>query len=176
MVYGMVQRHSADFEIESAPGTGTTVRLIFPAAASQELRQPAAPVRALTPLRILLVDDDPLLLKSLRDVLESDGHSVTPADGGQAGITEFLAARQRSEPFAAVITDLGMPKVDGRIVAAAIKSAAPATPVILLTGWGQRLQGEGELPEHVDRVLGKPPRLSELRAALADLAGSTFPQ
>jgi PAS domain S-box-containing protein len=176
MVYGMVQRHSADFEIESAPGTGTTVRLIFPAAASQELRQPAAPVRALTPLRILLVDDDPLLLKSLRDVLESDGHSVTPADGGQAGITEFLAARQRSEPFAAVITDLGMPKVDGRIVAAAIKSAAPATPVILLTGWGQRLQGEGELPEHVDRVLGKPPRLSELRAALAELAGSTLPQ
>ena len=63
-----------------------------------------------------------------------------------------------------------MPTVDGRSVAAAIKSASPDTPVILLTGWGQRLQGDGELPEHVDRVLAKPPRLSELRAALAELA------
>jgi CheY-like chemotaxis protein len=70
-----------------------------------------------------------------------------------------------------VITDLGMPNVDGRTVAAAIKAAAPDTPVILLTGWGQRMQGDGELPEHIDRVLSKPPRLPELRAALAELVG-----
>ena len=58
-------------------------------------------------LRILLVDDDPLLLKSLRDILEADGHSVQSAQGGQAGIDAFLAALARAEPFAAVITDLG---------------------------------------------------------------------
>jgi CheY-like chemotaxis protein len=63
-----------------------------------------------------------------------------------------------------------MPNVDGRKVAAAIKSAAPTTPVILLTGWGQRIKAENDLPEHVDRVLGKPPKLTELRAALAELA------
>jgi len=40
---------------------------------------------------------------------------------------------------------------------------------VLLTGWGQRIQGNGELPDHVDRVLSKPPRLAELRAALAEL-------
>ena len=70
-----------------------------------------------------------------------------------------------------VITDLGMPYVDGRKVASAVKSDSPSTPVILLTGWGQRLVSEGDIPPNVDRVLNKPPKLRELRAALADLAG-----
>ena len=41
--------------------------------------------------------------------------------------------------------------------------------MVLLTGWGQRLVSEGEVPPYVDRVLNKPPRLVELRAALIDL-------
>ena len=44
--------------------------------------------------------------------------------------------------------------------------------MILLTGWGQRLVAEGDVPPHVDRVLNKPAKLRELRAALADLAAS----
>jgi CheY-like chemotaxis protein len=170
MVYGMVQRHSAEMEIDSVPGQGTAIRLIFPAAAQSEVRQPAAAALPVPSLRVLLVDDDPLVLRSLRDALQSEGHSVTTADGGQSGIEAFLAARDRGEPFAVVISDLGMPNVNGRAVAAAVKSASRRVPVILLTGWGQRMNGERELPEHVDRVLGKPPRLSELRTALAELA------
>jgi FixJ family two-component response regulator len=68
-----------------------------------------------------------------------------------------------------VITDLGMPHTDGSKVAAAVYLAAPAVPVILLTGWGQRLLAEGDVPPHVGRVLAKPPKLSELRSALAEL-------
>ena len=123
-------------------------------------------------LRILSVDDDPLLIKSLRDALEADGHAVVTANGGQEGIDAFRAAEKADEHFAVVITDLGMPYVDGRKVASAIKNDSPATPVILLTGWGQRLIAEGDIPPHVDRVLNKPPKLKELRAALAELAGS----
>lgn len=171
MVYGMAQRHSAELTIESERGNGTTVRLVFPLAPARQESPPQPLARAVQPLRVLLVDDDPLLLKSLRDILESDGHSVQTADGGQAGIDEFLAAHARTEPFAAVITDLGMPNVDGRAVASVIKAAAPATPVVLLTGWGHGLQGD-KMPEYVDRVLGKPPRLTELRAALADIASA----
>jgi CheY-like chemotaxis protein len=62
-----------------------------------------------------------------------------------------------------------MPSIDGRQVAAAVKAISPSTPVILLTGWGQRLVDDGEVPAHVDRVLNKPPRLRELRAALREL-------
>jgi CheY-like chemotaxis protein len=71
-----------------------------------------------------------------------------------------------------VITDLGMPHVDGRRVAAAVKTTSPSTPVIMLTGWGQRLVAEKDIPQHVDRVLNKPPRLQELRATLAELTAS----
>ena len=61
-----------------------------------------------------------------------------------------------------------MPYVDGRRVAAAVKSTAAATPVIMLTGWGQRLSADNDLPAHVDRVLNKPPKLRDVRQALAE--------
>src|SRR5262249_9412332 len=123
MVYGMVQRHGGDIEIDSTPGEGTTFRLGFPlptidaTVVAQPYSRPAVPRR----LRLLVVDDDPLLLKSLRDILEADGHVVTTTNDGQSGVAAFHAAQQRGEVFAAVITDLGMPCMDGRKVAAAIK-------------------------------------------------------
>lgn len=172
MVYGMAQRHGADLEIDSAPGQGTTMRLLFPAAprSIDEMGRQLALGLPVRPLRILIVDDDPLIIESLRETLRGDGHRVTAAEGGQAGIDAFEAARARAEPFELVITDLGMPYVDGRRVAAAIKAASANTPVVLLTGWGQRLTAENQVPPHVDRVLNKPPRLRDLRAALAELA------
>jgi CheY-like chemotaxis protein len=98
------------------------------------------------------------------------------ADGGQNGIDTFQAARQSKSPFSVVITDLGMPYVDGRKVAAAVKAVAPSTPVILLTGWGRRLLSDNDVPPCVDRVLSKPPKLIELRAALAEVVGDAAPR
>ena len=173
MVYGVAQRHAAEVEIDSVLGRGTTVSLSFPVPAI-EPAHPVAPavVAPTSRLRILIVDDDPLLLNSLRDSLELDGHSVVAANGGEAGIDAFRAAPQG---FDAVITDLGMPYVDGRKLAEAVKADAPSMPVILLTGWGQRLMADGEVPAHVDRVLSKPPKLRELRVALAEVARHAGP-
>ncbi len=167
MVYGVAQRHAAEVEIDSALGRGTTVSLTFPVPAVEPAGEAdQAVLRAPTSrLRILIVDDDPLLLRSLRDSLELDGHNVVAANGGEAGIAAFRAAPRG---FDAVITDLGMPYVDGRKVAEAVKTDAPSMPVILLTGWGQRLMADSDAPAHVDRVLSKPPKLRELRAALAE--------
>jgi signal transduction histidine kinase/CheY-like chemotaxis protein len=171
MVYGMIQRHSAELEIESEAGKGTTMRLSFPAytssdvVATQVTKIPIVTRR----LRILLVDDDPMLIKSLQDTLQEDGHQVAATHGGQAGIDCFAAAQKSGERFDVVITDLGMPHVDGRKVASTIKMLSAATPVILLTGWGQRLIAANDIPSHVDKLLSKPPRLHELRAALAEL-------
>jgi len=113
------------------------------------------------------VDDDPLLIKSLRDTLETDGHQIVAAGAGQQGIDVFRKAHESGEPFAVVITDLGMPYVDGRQVASEVKKISPTTPVIMLTGWGQRLVAEDDVPPHVDQVLNKPPKLRDLREALA---------
>ena len=168
MVYGMITRHRAGIEIESTPGRGTTVRMLFPvsAVAANGVYQPL-PKPEPANQRILFIDDDPLLIKSMRDTLETDGHTVVTATGGQAGIQAFIHAQERKEAFTVVITDLGMRHVDGRKVARAVKAASPATPVIMLTGWGPRLEAEGDIPGEVDRLLSKPPNLRDLREALA---------
>jgi CheY-like chemotaxis protein/anti-sigma regulatory factor (Ser/Thr protein kinase) len=177
MVYGAVQRHSADIEIESTPGRGTTVRLSFavPSVAVAGATESTGTYAMPSPLRILIVDDDPVLLKSVQDTLEADGHSVTVTHGGEAGIDAFRAAHEHGESFDIVVTDLGMPNIDGRKVASAVKALAPSMPVILLTGWGQRLLAENDIPAHVDRVLSKPPKLRALREALAELTSRAFP-
>jgi PAS domain S-box-containing protein len=169
MVYGTMQRHGAEIEIDSAPGKGTTMRLRFAASAGTAANGTPPVQVAITPTRILIVDDDPLVLKSLSDTLEGDGHQVTTANGGQAGIDAFRAALAQGQPYPVVITDLGMPHVDGRKVSGAIKAAAPDTAVVMLTGWGQRLVAEGDAPPHTDCVLSKPAKLRELREALASL-------
>jgi CheY-like chemotaxis protein len=97
------------------------------------------------------------------------------ADGGQAGIDTFVAAAERGEPFALVLADIGMPYVDGRKVAAAIKAASPITPIVLVTGWGQSGSTPRELPLHVDRLLGKPPDIEELRRAIVELTAEAAP-
>jgi CheY-like chemotaxis protein len=177
MVYGTVDRHGGELQIDSQPGAGTTMRLIFAAALSPSRAggETRAEVHAQRPLRILVIDDDPIVLQSLRTSLEMDGHAVEATDGGRRGIDAFSAAIARDEPFAAVITDLGMPHVDGRAVAAAVKSIRPDIPVILLTGWGHRLLTENDVPRAVDRVLGKPPTVATLRAVLSDLTHPPTP-
>lgn len=177
MVYGVIMRHGGELEIDSALGKGTIMRLKFAAplvvpGTEAEFAAPAARGR----LRILIVDDDPLILKSLRDALEGDGHLVTAANGGRAGVEEFRRANESGLPFAVVITDLGMPDFDGRKVASAVKNESRTTPVVLLTGWGQRLVTEGDVPPNVDHVLNKPPRLRELREVLHHLVRRGAPE
>jgi PAS domain S-box-containing protein len=168
MVYGAAQRHSAELEIDSLPGRGTTMRLVFPAIQEEapQVSEPLQPVKPPRQMRILVVDDDPLLLKSLREFLEMDGHTVVTAGGGQEGIDLFRTAGE----FDLVITDLGMPYVDGRAVAHAIKAVSSSTPVVLLTGWGKRMTAENDLPTNIDCILSKPPKLYEMRAALTRFA------
>lgn len=174
MVFGCAQRHDASMEIDSAPGRGTCVRLRFPLAPAQAMDAASGLLLAEdeTPrpaLEVLLVDDDPLLLESVAEVLTQAGHRVTPAEGGAAGIRLFEAALA-TQPFQAVITDLGMPDVDGRQVARRVRELSPATPVIMLTGWGRRMQEDADLPAGVDILLPKPPRRHQLLDALQRLS------
>jgi signal transduction histidine kinase/DNA-binding response OmpR family regulator len=173
MVYGTAQRHGAELGIESEPQQGTIMRLTF-----RNLAQPAAAVPGAEPLsaesrslRILIIDDDRLITEALTAALHAQEHVVATANGGQEGIDAFSAAHRGGKPFDVVLTDLGMPYVDGRIVAAAVKEVSPSTPIILLTGWWQT--GGDEVTAHIDRVIGKPVRLRELRAALQELTGAS---
>jgi DNA-binding response OmpR family regulator len=152
------------------PDRGTQLAPTNRTAANESGRYKAPPF-APRSLRILLIDDDPALLESLRSALQDEGHKVSTSNGGQDGLDAFRESQKAGKPFDLVITDLGMPFVDGRQVVAGMRAMSPATPIILLTGWGQNVINDQDRPLPVDRVLGKPPRIRELRAALAELTG-----
>ncbi|MFW6180379.1 MAG: response regulator, partial [Spirochaetota bacterium] len=173
VVYGVMQRHGGDLEIESALGEGTTVRLVFPLyrQSGDETGSPSAEeVRPTRPLRLLLVDDDPLVRELMREMLEGDGHHTEVAESGEAGLKRFAESIRKDrhgERFDAVITDLGMPDMDGRRVARGVKRMYPDTPVILLSGWTQRSVEKDEQYPDMDYILKKPPKILQLRRALA---------
>ncbi|HEX4644374.1 MAG TPA: response regulator, partial [Verrucomicrobiae bacterium] len=76
------------------------------------------------------------------------------------------------DPFAVVITDLGMPGMDGRQVAKIIKEES-GTPVIMLTGWGDIMQAEGNQPENIDAIISKPPGANQLLEILRNVAANS---
>ncbi len=172
MVYGMMQRYEGQIEIESAPGRGTCIRLLFPIPVDAVLSEPAAAGPSLTQnrsLRILCIDDEPQVRQLLQDCLTNLGHRVTTAPGGQQGVEMFRAALQGSQAYETVITDLGMPGLDGFQVARSIKAASPQTPIVMLTGWGGAMKENGERALEVTAWLGKPARPSELNSLLLQL-------
>jgi signal transduction histidine kinase len=171
MVYGVMERHEGKIEIQTEPGKGTTIRLIFPIRKIDcngvDLEEDNI---AIDPLQILCIDDEPLLRELIKQLLERDGHHVEVSDGGQSGLDAFRLAGERGAPFDLVVTDLGMPYVDGRQVARTLKLESPDTPIILLTGWGAFMKEDDTLPSQVDGVLSKPPRSREIRETLRRIA------
>jgi CheY-like chemotaxis protein len=164
MVYGIVKRHRGTMDIESTVGKGTTFIVLLPADTSQA-REIAPRTHAPTgPLHVLVVDDEPIARDVLSEYLMGDGHTVDTAVNGREGFEKFKAGR-----YALVITDRAMPEVGGDQLAAMVKEAAPDTPVILLTGFGDLMNAAGEKPDGVDLVVKKPIRLATLREVLAKL-------
>lgn len=167
MAYGVMQRHEGNIDIQSELGKGTTFRLIFPVRAhSCETETEKDTNAKVPPMQILCIDDESLLRELLKEMLERDGHEVVLTDNGQSGLDEFRVASERHRPFDLVITDLGMPYLDGRQVAKTIKLESPRTPVVMLTGWGAFMKEDGSGPADVDGILSKPPRSRELREML----------
>jgi CheY-like chemotaxis protein len=143
MVHGMLERHGGSIQIESIVGVGTTIQLMFPSlpiAATKPTGEVSVPQIAQA-LRILYIDDDPIITEWFGNALGKEGHDVLVAAGGQRGIEAFHEAQLRGHHFDVVITDLMMPDVDGREVAAAVKATSASVPVFLLTGSGDRMLG-----------------------------------
>jgi CheY-like chemotaxis protein len=84
----------------------------------------------------------------------------------------FRSHLHGNEPYEVVITDLGMPEMDGRHLARVLRAEAPKIPIVMLTGWGAMMKAEGEFIPEVDAVLGKPPRLQELNSLLLQVTAN----
>ena len=165
-VFGAVQRFSGSITVESAPGKGTTFTITLPRfeprpeSAQPEDVQPGLPV---TPMRVLLVDDEPPARQLIESFLANDGHTVTSAGDGRAGLDEFERGT-----FDLVITDRAMPVMNGVQMVAGIRRLNRDVPIILLSGYGDIMRASGDHPEGVTLVLAKPVTLSDFRRALAD--------
>jgi CheY-like chemotaxis protein len=161
MVQATVQRHRGALTVDSAPGEGTTFTVRLPIHA--ETTTPAEPKPAEEPrrLRILVVEDDPMVRMALTAQLSSQGHTVQSASNGLEGLDTFMSGR-----FDLVFTDRAMPEMGGDQLAITIKRLAPDKPVIMLTGFGELMNVRGEQPAAVDAVVSKPVTLDSLVDAI----------
>jgi len=154
VAYGIVTRHHGVITVDSQPGLGTEFVLRFPTNQVESVAQPQATTSRdgeIHPLRILVVDDEEPVLEVLADMLRNRGQDVRIGVGGEAGLSEF----QRWRPQV-VFSDLGMPEVNGWDVARRVKSQAPETPVVLVTGWGSQLEEGSAQARGVDLIMAKP--------------------
>jgi signal transduction histidine kinase/ActR/RegA family two-component response regulator len=172
MVYGMMQRHEGIIQIESTKGVGTTVRLTFPVRIPKVQEAPAIPTpkpKEKRSVKVLCIDDESPVRQLLDDCLTQFGHRVAVAASGKEGLELFRTANVNKQPYEVVITDMGMPDVDGYQVAEAISSESRNTPIIMMTGWGTMMREEKTTPAAVNALIDKPPHMQELNDLLLKL-------
>ncbi|TAJ97477.1 MAG: PAS domain-containing sensor histidine kinase [Reyranella sp.] len=164
MVHGLAEQLGGRLHLESVPGAGTTASLWIPVAGGEDVPSNASeptPAPETTPLHILAVDDDALILVNTAAMLEDLGHEVTTAYSGH----EALAALERMERVDLVVTDQAMPGMTGTELIAEIRRGHPDLPILLATGYAELPNGESST---VPR-LNKPFLQAHLDQAIAEV-------
>jgi CheY-like chemotaxis protein len=116
-------------------------------------------------MRCLVVDDEEVVGAVIGDALEALGHKAVVVNDGAAAIDRF-----RAEPFDAVFTDLAMPGLSGWQVAKAVKEAAPAVPVFVVTGFGVSLSADERRAHGVEAIFAKPLKIEDMMDAMVQVA------
>jgi GAF domain-containing protein/CheY-like chemotaxis protein len=162
MVYGIVSRHGGEILVDSAESAGSTFTIRLPIGRPPPSPGGRSPEPRPEPVRVLVIDDEPVVRDTLGEILRQQHHHVVVADDGASGLARF-----REGAFDLVMTDLAMPGMSGWQVAQAVKAVRPQVPVVLVTGWGVEVQAD-ELQTHgVDRVITKPFRFEDVQGVLA---------
>jgi signal transduction histidine kinase len=176
VAFSIVGRYGGEITVDSELNKGSTFVIRLPAVPSPRTKkssstqtacppnsQPEAPAASLKrlalakALRILVIEDEEAIRRFLQMALEQLGHSPEiSADPAEA----LVAFQQQS--FDMVLTDYGLPGMNGEEVARAIHRTSPKTPVVLLTGWANQLKADSKPIDGVARILGKPVTLQAL--------------
>jgi signal transduction histidine kinase len=167
IVYGIVTRLGGEIAVESTPGVGSVFRLWLPMAGERSAAQGPAPSGVSHGARILVVDDEAEVRRALVDMLTLDGHVAVPYPDGATALRALA-----TESFDVVLTDLGMPGLDGWGVARAVKQRHPEMPVGLITGWGDTINVADAAAGGVDILVRKPFQMRDLREAFRRILAS----
>ncbi|MYZ45606.1 hybrid sensor histidine kinase/response regulator [Schauerella aestuarii] len=139
MVYGFARQSGGQVRVHSVPGTGTTVSIYLPCASQQQSRAPvaAAALAALPPQgkgeHVLIVEDDAAVRLLMREGLEELSYSVLEAEESNAAIRVLASNR----PLAMMISDVGLPGMNGRQLAEIARQHRPDLPVLFVTGYAE---------------------------------------
>jgi PAS domain S-box-containing protein len=168
MVFGIVERHGGHIEVRSAPGAGTTFRIALPLTEAQPGKQSVASalvaVEPQLPLRVLVVDDEPMMTRAVARMLKPSGHVVSMAASGEDAVDQLA-----EHPFDVVLSDMGMGAgMNGWELADVVRRRWPDARFLLATGWGAAIDPVDALTRGVQGVLSKPYQLTDLLNALAE--------
>lgn len=165
----IAEQHGGELTIESPAGGGTTVTLTLPLTRATPAIPPdtkhGLPSRAGAPMaRVLIVDDDADVLRPLCAYLERSGYAVVSAqDGGEA-----LARLPASEPDV-VLSDIGLPTMDGLELCRRLRAAHPNVPVVLMSGWASAVDPATAQSVGAFALLAKPFAMQQVTELLARL-------
>ncbi len=154
VTYGIVQKLKGEIKVYSESGEGTTFQVYLPQAASppQAVTTIEIPM-AMGTERILLVDDEKTILRMGKKVLEKYGYQVTTHMDSLAALAEF---QEDPAHFDIVITDMTMPNMTGDTLAGHVKNLRPQIPVILCTGFSEKISKSNYKSDIIDELLMKP--------------------
>jgi PAS domain S-box-containing protein len=166
-VSGIVQRLKGRLELRSAPGAGSTFRMVLPGTPPRIPEVPDAKVTAVSEPAaakvILVVDDEAMVRDFLSNSLKRYGYSVLTAENGLEGVDVF---RQNADTISAVLLDLTMPVMSGGEAFRLMNGIRPEIPVVISSGYSDTGLSE-EFSGALAGVIRKPYTVSELSEKLA---------
>jgi signal transduction histidine kinase/PAS domain-containing protein/ActR/RegA family two-component response regulator len=177
MVQQVMERHSGTLTIVPGGTTGTIVRLVFPLNKDADgNRLPADHESSQSSqLKVLVVDDEPMLRMVVEEMLAAEGHMVDVAAGGPEASDLVAQQVNNGHPYDVVVSDIEMPVLNGRMLAEFVETESPETEVILMTGWAESQIDVDSISTRVVGVLNKPPRLADITALMAVVARNKAP-
>jgi CheY-like chemotaxis protein len=138
MIYGFARQSEGYVEIESSPGRGTAVHLCLPRFEGEADDEVAAGFDAVAPAEtgetVLVIEDEPVVRGLVVEVLADLGYRVIEAVDGPQGL-EIVQSAQRID---LLITDVGLPVLNGRQVADAARALRPDLKVLFMTGYAEK--------------------------------------